>query len=321
MTGDDDTADGLQQEILQKTVREVADGRGADTQPCVICLEQISELAQARPCGHQNFDFLCLTSWLEQQATCPLCKSGVKAVLYGFDDAAGPREYTLKQAEKAAPAPATRPRPASASAGHLHRLHPPILRDRRRLRRQGYRHGSGQAEGQSFDTAIARRRYVYKHRLFSCRVGSNRMSQYRELSAQLFNKDATLVQRARLWIRRELQVFTFLYPASGDTTDIEAEAPNSARDRRSSNAEFLLEYIISILRTVDIKAASGAAEELLQEFLGRDNARLFLHELHAFLRSPYINLRDWDAAVQYDEPVALREERRAPRQKAETTAG
>src|SRR6202012_6025783 len=70
-------------------------------------------------------------------------------------------------------------------------------------------------------------------------------------------------------------------------------------NRRANNAEFLLEYIIAILRTVDMKGSAGQAEELLRDFIGRDNARLFLHELQAWLRSPYIYLEDWDRHVQY----------------------
>jgi hypothetical protein len=95
-------------------------------------------------------------------------------------------------------------------------------------------------------------------------------------------------------------VFEFLNP---DTNSDGAGRSDGDRavHRRANNAEFLLEYIIAILRTVDIKGSGGQAEELLQEFLGRANARLFLHELHAWLRSPYNSLEDWDRAVQYDE--------------------
>ena len=74
--------------------------------------------------------------------------------------------------------------------------------------------------------------------------------------------------------------------------------------QRANNAEFLLEYIVAILKTVDIKGSGGQAEDMLQEFLGRDTTRLFLHELRAWLRSPYISLEDWDRHVQYDEAAS-----------------
>ena len=95
-----------------------------------------------------------------------------------------------------------------------------------------------------------------------------------------------------MFIRRELRVFEFLNADRNQCSD-------PAVARRARNAEFLLEYIVAILKTVDIKGSEGQAEEMLQEFLGRDNARLFLHELGSWLRSPYMSLENWDRAVQY----------------------
>lgn len=73
----------LRQEILQKTLEEVAqenkNHRNEDAEeeaaanPCVICLDAIAEPGISIPCGHVNFDFLCLLSWLEQRPSCPLC--------------------------------------------------------------------------------------------------------------------------------------------------------------------------------------------------------------------------------------------------------
>lgn len=155
------------------------------------------------------------------------------------------------------------------------------------------------------DDPLVRRRQVYRNKLFSLRVGSNRLSKYRELTPQLFNQDEELISRARKWIRRELQVFSFLNPdgEDGDTQRVGRAGEQRLATRRANNAEFLLEYIIAILRTVDIKGSAGQAEELLQEFIGRDNARLFLHELQAWLRSPYNSLQDWDRNVQYEDTI------------------
>ncbi|KAI9757040.1 MAG: hypothetical protein M4579_003609 [Chaenotheca gracillima] len=114
----------------------------------------------------------------------------------------------------------------------------------------------------------------------------------------MFQDDPEIVSRARKWIRRELQVFEFLNPENASEPD-----SNGGVTRRANNAEFLLEYIIAILKTVDIKSSTGQAEEMLQEFLGRDHTRLFLHELRAWLRSPFASLQDWDRAVQYNEPL------------------
>ena len=50
---------------------------------------------------------------------------------------------------------------------------------------------------------------------------------------------------------------------------------------------------------MDLKGSQGQAEELIAEYLGRSNARLFLHELQAWLRSPFEKIGEWDRAVQY----------------------
>ena len=64
-------------------------------------------------------------------------------------------------------------------------------------------------------------------------------------------------------------------------------------------AEHLLAYTLAILKTVDLKASDGRAEDFITEFLGRANARLFLHELNAWMRSPCEKLGEWDRVVQY----------------------
>jgi hypothetical protein len=58
-----------------------------------------------------------------------------------------------------------------------------------------------------------------------------------------------------------------------------------------------------MLKKLDIRDSEGRAEDLLSEFLGRDHARLFLHELNAWLRSPYERVEEWDRRVQYEEPL------------------
>jgi hypothetical protein len=104
-------------------------------------------------------------------------------------------------------------------------------------------------------------------------------------------------------MRRELKVFSFLRPHS------DADPDDSVGNRRLQNSEFLLEYIIAILKTVDMAGSAGQAEDMLSDFLGRDNTKLFLHELRAWLRSPYTRLEDWDRAVQYEGDPRLKIQR------------
>jgi hypothetical protein len=145
------------------------------------------------------------------------------------------------------------------------------------------------------DVALRRRREVYQAKLYSYHMGSNPLSGYRDLTPQMIANSPELQSRARMWIRRELRVFTFLGPDSASSSSTAATT--------SSNAEFLLSYIVSILKMVDIKASNGHAETLLSEFLGRDHSRLLLHELQSWLRSPFAKLEEWDQEVQYDKPL------------------
>ncbi|KAJ5197984.1 uncharacterized protein N7498_007101 [Penicillium cinerascens] len=287
MAGDGD----LQREILQRTLKEVADEE-TEGDPCVICLETITEPSVAVPCKHSNFDYLCLLSWLEQQPNCPLCKVQLTKVQYDLKGPRGPKTYNVP--------PLTQPsrEPHQVPGIRSRALAGGLLIDHSRRRRPQPNSRRPQTPS---DDPLAVRRNVYRNQLYSLRVGSNRLSQYTEVTPEQFNRDENLASRARKWIRRELQVFAFLNPGNEEGPTSGPARPGSQRleERRANNAEFLLEYVIAILRTVDIKGSAGQAEELLRDFIGRDNARLFLHELLAWLRSPYTSLQDWDRHVQY----------------------
>ncbi|QPC79812.1 hypothetical protein HYE68_010564 [Fusarium pseudograminearum] len=286
-------ADDLQRQVLQNTLDEIATRQEEDaTDCCVICLESVTEVCEAIPCHHRNFDYICLLSWLEQSPKCPLCKAVVSQVRHALDEPVA-KTYTVS---KPAPEPEKQPsdhRPYAPSS--LRRQLPP--RRRPYARRSRY-----ETPSLSPSDEIARRRDVYRHNRYSKHVGTNRLSRYRELTPAVFCADSELVSRARMWIRRELQVFPFLNPDADETEP--RPSPNAPRNaveqRRANNAEFLLEYIIAVLKSVDIMGSAGQAEEMISDYLGRDNTRLFLHELRAWLRSPYTKLTDWDRAVQYE---------------------
>ncbi|RJE26759.1 RING finger [Aspergillus sclerotialis] len=285
----------LQQEVLQRTLQEVVqEDENHIADPCVICLDTIKEPCITVPCNHANFDFLCLVSWLEQRASCPLCKSNVTSVRYELDSLSGQKIYNLPPPTQTPPKPTPQPSIRRPQFRRAPRHYPP-----RRT-----------PQTTEPNDPILRRRHIYRHQLYSLRVGSNRLSRYRELTPEDFNRDEELVSRARKWIRRELRVFSFLNPESDEdsSSSDRVARPGQQRleSRRANNAEFLLEYVIAILRTVDIKGPAGQAEELLRDFLGRENAKLFLHELQAWLRSPFSSLEDWDRNVQYEDMESRR---------------
>ncbi|PVH96587.1 hypothetical protein DM02DRAFT_534895 [Periconia macrospinosa] len=241
---------------------------------CVICLSPITERAITVPCNHYTFDFICLVSWLQHRSACPLCKTEITAVQY---DWASPTEFKTYAIRRTHP-----PQHDVHSSSTIHSRHslPP-----RRSRRP--------YEQPVVDTNVLRRRHVYRHKLYSYHVGSNPVSGYRDVTPSMIASSPELQSKARMWVRRELRVFSYLYTDSQETPSQGATT--------SSNAEFLLSYIVAIMKKVDLKASNGHAEDLLQEYLGRPNTRLFLHELNAWMRSPYTRPRDWDLNTQYAE--------------------
>ncbi|CAM1509083.1 Fc.00g028220.m01.CDS01 [Cosmosporella sp. VM-42] len=288
------SGDDLRLRILQHTLEEVSTRQEDDSDCCVICLEAISEECEAIPCKHRNFDYLCLVSWLQESPKCPLCKATVSKVLYGLQDE-NANTYTV-----------TQPRPSSSTQQPraLPRHRSSFTYRSRRPFPRPYRTRPLDETTNDASSEISRRREIYRNNRYSKHVGSNRLSRYRELTPALFCTDTELTSRARMWIRRELQVFSFLTPHEPEDTIPRPGGTNTRNPverRRANNAEFLLEYIVAILKSVDIMGSGGQAEDMLADFLGRDNTRLFLHELRAWLRSPYTKLADWDRAVQYDD--------------------
>ncbi|CAH0037782.1 unnamed protein product [Clonostachys solani] len=312
-----------------------------DTATCVICCEPISDPSETQPCKHRHFDYLCIATWLFKDPRCPVCRAPVSSlirdstqeVLSNFGDA--------KLALRVSP-PSTHP----VSTNRWGRQPTSNASRRPHARSSGAWGRSPFRSRNDFDRALSRRQAVYAHGRFSKHVGSNRLSRYRELTPRLFCEDEELVSRARMWIRRELQVFPFLRAQStaspqdldmsdrlssassaGQNRPSDHQEGEATRRRRAQNAEFLLEYIIAILKSVDMMGSAGEAENMISDFLGRDNTRLFLHELRAWLRSPYTKLEDWDRAVQYpderqrisERPESSAGRRRHPREEVDIT--
>ena len=260
---------------------------------CVICLDRLAEKAVALPCKHDQFDFGCLGTWLNQQQVCPLCKGSVTGVKYDLGEDDGGTIFTLPPPEAQSSSQGTayyQPYPSRDGADYRSVSNRRGLNARNVSRARVSRGGYVRVPDERADPVISFRREVYRAQRYSLHVGSNRISRYQNVTPSSFTTNAALVSRAKAWIRRELLAFDFLNPRS---------VSYGRSDRRASNAEFLLEYIISILKSIDLRGSQGQAEALLKDFLGEANAKLFLHELEAFLRSPYERVEDWDAHVQY----------------------
>ncbi|KAK4154297.1 hypothetical protein C8A00DRAFT_14564 [Chaetomidium leptoderma] len=317
--GEADGLDDIQAQVLQTTLAEIETDSAEAHDCCVICLDSVSDPCAALPCGHAHFDFVCLVSWLQEHPNCPLCKANVYKVRY-TDAQTGEAFYRVSNA------PRTRDS-TGRDDGEAGQSGPPPYADSPSRPRFTSQNGLLRDTRRRYprpppfpNEAIQRRRHIYRHQLYSLHIGSNRISQYRPPPTPIqFSSTPHLISRARLWIRRELQVFSFLSDPDPDTTtdptSSSSSTPTPARNmntnptkddqihrRRTNNAEFLLEYIIAILKTVDVQGSTGQAETMLSDFLGREHARLFLHELRSWLRSPAASLAAWDRDVQYSDP-------------------
>lgn len=257
-----------------------------DPEACAICLEAITERAVAVPCNHLSFDFLCLVSWLQERSSCPLCNAAVTEVQYDFRGPDDYKRYRVPPKEVS----------QSQSDSSYEQTRRRRGQDFIRRRTQGSSAFTAQASSSGEDPALEKRRQVYRLQQFSLRVGANSISQHRDFTPSNFENSMELQRRARMFLRRELQVFSFL-----DT----AAAP------RAGNREFLLEYVVAILKSNELKGADGHAENLLADYLGRENAGLLLHELEAWLRSPYAALTEWDRHVQYFDGQSAGESKQA----------
>ncbi|KAK4178585.1 hypothetical protein QBC36DRAFT_234086 [Triangularia setosa] len=292
----------IKSQILQLTLTEIKSS-DSDDNPCVICLETITSPSTALPCAHSNFDFLCLVSWLQQQSFCPLCKASVTQVRYTDT------EFQKENVYKVPPPPA-----ASREQEHVFRIpegyiaipEPNFTAWSSRRRGQNNRRPPTRRSDNDVDQALERRRYIYRHNLYSLHIGSSRHTSYSPSipPPQILSSTPHLLSKARLFLRRELQVF---FPLTSSRT------PDSgaSSSQQQQNREFLLEYIIAVLKTVDLQSESGAAHAhtLLQDYMlfpdtGEDRTALFLHELKNWMRwrgHPVgnVSLESWDQGVQY----------------------
>lgn len=231
---------------------------------CTICLQPIAERAVAGPCNHLTFDFICLASWLQDHDTCPLCKATVVIVQYDWRSPTDYKTYHVHQArdERNAHSSTRRTEPLADA-------------------QDAYRETTLLTAA---DPSLQFRRRIYRNQLYALHVGSNTRSKFADFSPEAFAHSAELQSRARTFLRRELLLFTFL---------------DRDPEMRVSGRQYLVEYIVAVLKIHHPKAADGQAEELLVQPLGRAIANQLLHELSSWLRSSCMRLEEWDAIVQY----------------------
>lgn len=262
---------------------------------CGICLNPISDRAVIVPCNHLCFDVHCLLRCLREGPRCPICREDVEKIEYEW---AGPEDfktyYVRKEGERVVIVSYDRPQPTD------------LPTKARRMRGENYVDDFEDQHVRYEDPALAFRRQVYKRQLSSSHVGSNSVSGYRDFTAKYFRESPELQSRARTFLRRELLAYSPVDVLNERHRQI-YEQQNTAPNPPSlptvrygeSNRESLIEWIVALLKHCEVKGADGKAQDLLAEHIGKHNAPVLLHELQAWLRSPYARLDQWDRQVQY----------------------
>ncbi|KAF2752171.1 hypothetical protein M011DRAFT_473429 [Sporormia fimetaria CBS 119925] len=260
----------------------------ASPESCVICLCPVKDDRAITSCKHDAFDLLCLATWLDQKDSCPLCNAKVTFISYEHTTSTNRKNHVGFRHIQVSEIPYL--------LDCYHAQAPDAVHPRRQALTSTF---PGPSSLPPFDTDVLIRRYVYQHKLYSLHVGCNGISGYRNFNPESLRASPALQSRARSWIRRELRVFQFLFRDLGS----DPARSGAGVAITSPSAEFLVEHMIQVLKTWDIRASDGRAEDLVTEYIGRNNARLFLHELGSYLRSPFTRLEEWDKSLQYKDRI------------------
>ncbi|KAF7854684.1 hypothetical protein EAF04_010253 [Stromatinia cepivora] len=103
--------------------------------------------------------------------------------------------------------------------------------------------------------------------------------------------------RVRLFAEHEIQVFFVRCICPGcEVSPLPAHtvSVNLEKEYRS----FVLEEIVDLLKRYDLRERAVEIEQAVEEYLN-EHARLFLHELTAWIESPFDTLEQWDRNVKY----------------------
>ncbi|KAG1726834.1 hypothetical protein EDB19DRAFT_207036 [Suillus lakei] len=237
---------------------------------CVICLQSLVDRTVLPTCSHE-FCFECISIWAEQSRKCPLCSQLIgEYVIHHIRSQFDYQKHYLP--------------PPRSSSPQLLPTGESRVRVARRARRDRYWGRRDRHDADELERAIARRRWVYQNHLYAKHVASNSFTRYRPYpSPAQFAASPDMISRAIIFLRRELRVW------------------------QSLDVEFLTTFIISLMKSIDMRAES--AVKLLSEFLDPDtsyiegqrhpNAEHFAHEIYCYIRSGR-DLSIYDNLVQYD---------------------
>ncbi|KAK9460101.1 uncharacterized protein V1516DRAFT_486336 [Lipomyces oligophaga] len=254
----------------------------SESEKCAICLQVLIPTRQVYtfPCRHR-WHLTCISQWLRvsKQPTCPLCKEIVELVVFEY-----PSKHLADQAVLRIPVSVfTKPAPIPVSFSVSQTDQSPT---------------TGLEESFSrFTMSVFRRQYIYRNRLRVCHFGANPYSRFTRLPGSLeFRRSQVLQARMRGFIRRELCVFPVLFDPQNPVLREYFLATSTSRE-----IEFVTAYTLHIFGHIDVQTAQGhlTAVAALAEYLGSQHAKLYVHEVCQFARSPCSSVFEYDRLAQY----------------------
>ncbi|KAJ8061500.1 hypothetical protein OCU04_009315 [Sclerotinia nivalis] len=246
-------------------VSEKCSGKDED---CKICDQSVSWKAKLQPCGHEIFHYCCIEKWLETGSrTCPLCRGEITSVRHNFSEDGKHSKYkNLLELEFH----------GLLLAQEVHAvLRIPQQRMRRRLD-------------------------VHLTKSFSLPIIS---FGQRKVTPQDIANSSDMEARVRLFAEHEIQVFYLKCVCPGcQVSPLPAHivSVNRLEEFRS----FVLDRVVDLLKRYDLRDKAVEIEQATEEYLN-EHARLFLHELRAWIESPFETLDQWHRNAKYPDESSL----------------
>ncbi|KAF9105832.1 hypothetical protein BGX27_009421 [Mortierella sp. AM989] len=264
---------------------------------CVICLNTCEDRTVLETCHHE-FCFHCILQWSMISHSCPLCIQVFESCIHNILD---DLNYTVHRFEKptsSSKGPSTgSPSSSTSSAtsrrqqqiavpyGIIRQLYGPAQR-RRRFRNPPNVDLAEQTVTEHQQSALEKRRHVYRHRLFVKHIGANRITGFQQITPETFRIFPHKLDRLIPWVRRELQAILSLASPPTSDSSTSASGPSETTYDLPQGAdrgvELIREYIIAVMKRYDLQTDQG--QDLLRDFL-YEHTEQFVHELMGFARS------------------------------------
>lgn len=283
---------GVDDEDELKAINGNDDEEEEDEENCLICLGDIVNQSVLPKCLHSLFCFDCIIKWISIHRRCPLCSTAIEGyIIHSIQSDTDYIRHYIPSLNNA-----SQEKDFNEGAVDPLRLQADLSQaEARRVRRQlqqrvtidqtlstrrsssSSRMGSGVDAtatewGQdrveerqrdaiaNWDQRLYFRRRVYRERLYCQHIGTNSISRLSPpFSHSIISTSKSIESNLLNFIRREL----LAYPLTIDV-------------------DFLSRYIIHVFKTFDCK--SDEAINLMAEFLGKEGAQHFCHEVYSFGR-------------------------------------